>query len=95
MAKGVKTGGRKPGSTNKRTQKLKADVAGSGLTPLEYMLVVMRDEAIEPRERLSAAQSAAPYVHPRLANVTLGGDQNAPFRFDFPWLKQALAQRSG
>lgn len=36
--------GRKPGSRNKRTDEQAAAVAASGLTPLEFMLSVMRDE---------------------------------------------------
>ncbi len=61
--------GRKPGSSNTKTRETIKAVEESGLTPLEYMLAVMRDAAMEPRERLSAAVSAAPYVHAKLASV--------------------------
>jgi hypothetical protein len=54
-----------------------------GLTPLEYMLKVMRtepDPTLEPREltsaivmRFEAAKAAAPYIHPRLAAVEHSG----------------------
>ena len=47
MAHGFKTGGRKKGSLNKVTSEMKAAIAASGETPLEYMLRVMRDEAAE------------------------------------------------
>ena len=50
-----------------------------GITPLEYMLQVMRTEPredMEPREymatfmlRFEAAKAAAPYIHPRLAAI--------------------------
>lgn len=38
MATGKKTGGRQPGSTNKKTKAIQAAVAATGLTPLQIML---------------------------------------------------------
>ena len=32
-----------------------------GMTPLDYMLSIMRDENEDKRERLDAAKAAAPY----------------------------------
>jgi hypothetical protein len=69
MAKGRKTGGRQKGTPNKRTQEVVAKIEASGLTPLDYMLKVMRDENELPDVRLDAAKAAAPYVHPRLATI--------------------------
>ena len=66
--------GRKPGVPNKATQKTREEIAASGLTPLEYMLRVMRDEAADEAKRLEAAKSAAPYVHQRLAAVEHSGN---------------------
>ena len=34
-----------------------------GLTPLEYMLTVMRDETADPERRAQMAMAAAPFVH--------------------------------
>jgi len=70
--------GRKPGSPNKKTVELQKAVAESGLTPLDYMLSVMRDEINDPKERLSAANMAAPYVHAKLASVEVTGKDGAP-----------------
>ncbi len=53
-------------------------VKASGLTPLEYMLMVMRDDAGEPRDRLSAAVAAAPYVHAKLSSIELMGNGGGP-----------------
>ncbi len=39
MALGKKTSGRKKGTPNKLTAKRQAEIAESGLTPLDYMLV--------------------------------------------------------
>jgi len=41
-----------------------------GLTPLEYMLAVIRDPAIDAGRRDRLAIAAAPYCHARLAEKT-------------------------
>jgi hypothetical protein len=69
MALGRKTGGRQKGTPNRRTQELLNAVERGGMTPLEYLLSVMRDEAAGKPERLEAAKAAAPYVHARLASI--------------------------
>jgi hypothetical protein len=43
----------------------------SGLTPLQYMIGVIRDERNDPRVRLEAAHHAAPYVHSKLTATKL------------------------
>jgi hypothetical protein len=50
---------------------------GNEMTPLEYLLRVMRHDPDEAR-RLDAAKAAAPYVHPRLA--TMEGNFNLSIR---------------
>jgi hypothetical protein len=69
MAKGRKTGGRKKGTPNKATAARQAEFAASGLTPLDFMLEVMRSEENDLAVRLDAAVKAAPYCHPRLAAI--------------------------
>ena len=69
-----KTGGRKAGVPNKKSAAIIRKIEESGLTPLDYMLQVMRDESTEPESlRLDAAKSAAPYCHARLTAVELTG----------------------
>jgi hypothetical protein len=68
-----KGAGRKPGAATTKTREIANNASANGLTPLEYMLQVMRDDSQEPRSRLAAAQSAAPYVHPKLSNIELTG----------------------
>ena len=70
--------GRKAGTPNKRTQAMQIAVETSGMTPLDYMLSVMRDEVEEPRHRLAAAQAAAPYVHAKLSSIELTGQDGGP-----------------
>ena len=62
-----KTGGRAKGTPNKKKSAEVALIESSGLTPLQYMLQVLRDHNHPHAERMDAAKSAAPYVHARLA----------------------------
>jgi hypothetical protein len=65
--------GRPKGARNKATVAKAEEIAATGLTPLDYMLGVLRSDE-EPHERRQwAAQTAAPYVHPKLAQVEHGG----------------------
>ena len=61
--------GRKPGQRNARTVEQVERIEASGLTPLDYMLSVLRDKTQEQAIRLDAANKAAPYVHARLSSV--------------------------
>ena len=63
--------GRPPGAKNRRTIETQAAIQASGLTPLDYMIGVMRDERNDPRVRLEAAHHAAPYVHSKLIATEL------------------------
>ena len=61
--------GRKKGSLNAKTQKVAERCFEEGITPLEYMLNVMRDPTQEFDTRMDAAKNCAPYMHPKLASV--------------------------
>lgn len=65
--------GRKAGVPNKATIARQAEIASSGLTPLDYMLGIMRDEGNDVLTRMDAAKAVAPYVHPRLAAIEHSG----------------------
>ena len=81
MAVGRKTGGRLKGMPNKATLKREKAIAETGLTPLDYMLAVLRNEDNAPDLRLDAAKSAAPYCHPKLATITHNGPDGGPMVF--------------
>jgi hypothetical protein len=80
--------GRKPGVPNKRTAEVQAAVEASGVTPLDFMLNVMRSEPPPGLEgnslvaamslRFEAAKAAAPYVHAKLAAVEVTGKDGGP-----------------
>jgi hypothetical protein len=83
-----KGAGRKPGSATRKTREIAERAMDEGITPLEYMLRIMRTEPsgdMEPRELLSAltlrfeaAKAAAPYMHPRLAAIEHSGPNGGP-----------------
>jgi len=86
-----KTGGRKAGTRNKKTAELLAQVEATGKQPLEVMLGNMRwaadmvdslgsiPQATNYRKLAQEwAVDAAPYVHARLAQTTVGGEDGGP-----------------
>lgn len=84
MAKGGarKGAGRPIGSANLKTRELANRAAENGLTPLEFLLQVVRDESVDPAKRLDAAKAAAPFCHPRLSAIAFAGsvEQEVPER---------------
>jgi hypothetical protein len=75
-----KTGGRQKGAVDKI--KREAILAAQGITPLDYMIGIVRNEQEDKTVRLDAAKAAAPYVHPRLQTTTLAGDPENPLKVD-------------
>ena len=61
--------GRKKGTANKATIARESAIAESGMSPLDYMLAVMRDETADSARRDRMAQAAAPFVHPKIAAI--------------------------
>jgi len=84
---GAGSGGRRPGAGRPKGSVCKASaahqvrVAASGLTPLDFMLNLMRDKKAKLEDRKWAAHAAAPYVHPRLMATTIVGEGGGPLKF--------------
>lgn len=75
---GARSGaGRKPGSLTTKTRELAEKAANEGITPLDYMLSLLRDEGAEASVRFEAAKAAAPYIHPRLSSIEATGKDGA------------------
>ncbi len=83
--------GRRAGIPNKANAAREARIAASGITPLDVMIETMRAHweaslaepdlvlARDLKGQASAiAKDAAPYVHPKLANVQHSGPNNGP-----------------
>lgn len=84
-----KGAGRKAGSATKKTRDIADRAMADGITPLEFMLHVMRapseheDAKVQvAREamRFEAAKAAAPYMHPRLAAIEHTGPDGGPIK---------------
>lgn len=65
MARGGKRegAGRKLGARNKADKEARSKASAEGVTPLDYMLKVMRDESQPADRRDRMAMGAAPYMH--------------------------------
>jgi hypothetical protein len=79
-------GGRRPGAGRPRsrvralTREIANQCAKEGITPLEFMIRVMRDEQADLQTRANMAKAAAPYMHPRLQAVEHSGEGRGPFK---------------
>lgn len=80
MARGGKRdgAGRPAGAVTERTREVANAAHAEGITPLEYMLSVLRNEDAEMKDRMWAAEKAAPYVHAKLASVEHSGKDGGP-----------------
>jgi hypothetical protein len=61
--------GRKKGAATKLNEVARAQALDGGISPLDYLLSVMRDDDNDGHTRLDAAKAAAPYVHAKLSAV--------------------------
>ena len=53
-------------------------MAASGLTPVDFLLGVMRDTGLDLAPRIDAGKAVAPYIHPKLANIEVTGRDGGP-----------------
>jgi len=60
--------GGKPGSVARIDAEARQRALASGTTPLDFLLLVMRDDKRDFPARLDAAKAAAPYCHSRLSS---------------------------
>jgi hypothetical protein len=65
--------GRRKGARNKVTLARAVELAASGLTPLDYMLSILRDPEASREDRKWASEKAAPYCHHRLSTTEVTG----------------------
>jgi hypothetical protein len=79
--------GRPKGSTNKLDQEARKKAIETGISPLEYLLGVMRNPEMDLEKRIDAAKAAAPYVHARLQAVTHTGPDDGPVKINIGWIK--------
>ncbi len=75
-------GGKRPGAGRKNGSKVKRhrylDDVPDGVSPIDYLLSIMRDESQSLQTRLNCAKWAAPYLHPRLASQRIHAESDMP-----------------
>jgi len=64
-------GGSRKGKPNKATVAKAQAIAASGMTPLDFLTTVYRNEGLDFMMRVNAAKAAAPYVHHSLSSVDM------------------------
>lgn len=81
------------GTPNKATREKKAhaeQLSKKGITPLEYMLGVMRNRNATNERRDDMAKAAAPFMHPRLNAIQHTGKDGEPIRVTFTGIDQGV-----
>lgn len=66
--------GRKPGAAAVKVREAADRLAKDGLTPLDYLVGILRGTHEFDPEKFEAAKYAAPYIHPRLAAIEHSGE---------------------
>lgn len=66
---GKRKGAGRPKGARTRLTEEAIKKAGEGMTPLEFMLEALRNDANDFDTRMDAAKAAAPYVHAKLSSV--------------------------
>lgn len=80
---GARSGaGRKPGQSTAMNEEARKAALSNGISPLEFLLSVMRDAQADESKRIDAAKAAAPYVHARLSNVDMNATVDGSVKFE-------------
>lgn len=66
--------GRRKNGTNRVTEEAVKQAATTGEMPLDFLLRMMRDAAVEEVKRIDCAKAAAPYLHAKRAPVNSDGE---------------------
>ena len=74
--------GRRKGATTRLNDVARAKAAEGGITPLEYLLELLRDGATPREIRIDVAKAAAPYMHAKLQAVELTGKDGGSIKAD-------------
>jgi hypothetical protein len=67
--------GRPKGAASRANEEARAEALASGLSPLNYMLGVMRDSSVDDGRRDDMAKAAAPYIHSKMAPAEFGDEE--------------------
>jgi hypothetical protein len=92
MAKGVKTGGRQPGTPNKATKEFRdtvsallSDNAQNVAIWLEQVANGVGDAKPDPAKALDLMAKLAEYAAPKLARTEMVGEDGGAIKHEFKW----------
>jgi len=74
--------GRKSKSRELLIERSRLAVVNADVTPLEYLLGILKDATKDDDVRFKAAVAAAPYVHPRLNAIEHSGSVDAKTTYE-------------
>jgi hypothetical protein len=78
MASGIKTGGRKAGVPNKRTQDLQDRLEALGVDPLEGLALIAKDDTAPLELRARVQMDLMNYLYPRRKALDVGSSNQQP-----------------
>jgi len=70
--------GRPRGSPARLDYAARLDALQSGLSPLAYLLSILRDEARDDKTRIDVAKAALPYCHAKIADAAMTAEPPDP-----------------
>ena len=79
MTAGRKTGGRKPGSKNRRTLAVEELIAASGCNPISFMCRLVDDEDAAPELRFAAAKELSGYLFSKKRTIAVETSTSVTF----------------
>lgn len=74
--------GRPKGGANRINDEARRQALAGGMSPLEFLLGVMRDEEQPLEKRMDAAKACAPFVHARLQTLQHSGPNGSPIQVE-------------
>ncbi len=91
MAKGKKTGGRKPGSTNKIAAEIKALAQKHGPEMIEGLLEMARDLEAPHASRIAAQKEVLDrgFGKPAQVQIHAGEDGEGPIKIEYTWRRRS------
>ena len=85
MASGYKTGGRTPGTPNRKTQAVIDRLEALGCDPIERMASIAMDEKVEMSIRAQMYKELAQYISSKRKAIEVSGEETAPIPITISW----------
>ncbi len=73
----AKTGGRRPGTPNRKTHELSEKLESLGCDPIEGLVRLAEDPATKPEIKVRCYAELAQYIHPKRKAMELGSAKDS------------------